>query len=141
MSSYLNIYLVPKRKDKTKDKKQYLLLASCSRNSDVYELFYTNINPTFIGNRKEANYTILTMVDMQDMIDDICSDIKASQERLEVYEQYASKNEEYIQEILNIREILRDYKSSYEYINFIKNIVEDTIGGFNDFEEVCCNID
>lgn len=140
MSSYLNIYLVPKRKDRDKEEKQHLLFASYSRSTDIYEVFNEYVNPIFIGNA-EGNYTSLIKDDVDLMIDGILTDIRNSQERLDVYEQYASKNEEYIQEILDLREIIRDYKSTHDFLLFLKGLVEDTIDGYNDFEEVCCNID
>lgn len=139
MSSYLNIYLVPKRKNKDKGEKQYLLFTSYSRSTDIYEVFNEYVNPIFIGN-VENHYTTLNKDDVALMIDGVLTDMRTSQERLEVYEQYAPKNEEYIQEILTLREVIRDYKSTHDFLIFLKNLVENTIDGYNDFEEICCNI-
>lgn len=138
MSSYLNIYLVPKRKDKSTEK-QYLLLQSYSRNSDVYEAFYENVNPTFAGN--ERGYTILTKENIQSVVDDLEDSITSTKERLNLYEKYAKDNADYIGEILDARSALKDYEDTYGTVAFIQEMVWDVEAGYNGFEEVCCNID
>lgn len=137
MSSYLNIYLVPERKDK-KEKKQYLLLSSYSRSSDIYEAFYENINPIYSGN--EDKYTTLTKVNIQVILDDLNKFIKSTQERLNLYDKYAKENPDYIQEIMSTREILQDYQSTYNIIEVLKDILDNIVDKYNDFEEMCCNI-
>lgn len=139
MSSYLNIYLVPKRKDKEKDEKQYLLLTSYSRSSDVYEAFYENINPAFAGN--EEKYTTLSKENVQSALNDVSKSINLTKEKLKLYEKYASDHPDYIQSIIDEREVLKDYEQTYGDVAFISDIVSDTIEGYNSFEEVCCNID
>ena len=138
MSSYLNIYLVPKRESK-REKKQYLSLLSYSRSSDIYEAFYENMPIAFIGS--EVKYTTLTKVNMQEILEDLSKNIKSTKERLELYEKYASDNPDYIQSILDERDVLKDYEATYGDVSCIKSIVDDTIDGHNSFEEVCCNID
>lgn len=139
MSSYLNIYLVPKRKDKEKEKKQYLLLTSYSRSSDVYETFYENINPIFSGG--EDKYTTLTKENIQNILDDVLKSISLTKDKLKLYEKYASNNSDYIQFIIDERDVLKDYEQTLGDVSFIKDIVNDTIDSYNSFEEVCCNID
>lgn len=139
MSSYLNIYLVPKRKDKEKESKQYLLLTSYSRSNDVYEAFYENINPVFVGN--EEKYTILTKENMQDVLNDVSKSINLTKEKIKLYEKYASDHPDYIQSIIDEREVLKDYEQTYGDVAFISDIVSNTIDDYNSFEEVCCNID
>ena len=137
MSSYLSIYLVPKRKNK-KEEKQYLLLSSYSRSSDLYEVFNENIPIAFCGN--EEKYTTLTKVDMQKVLDELTKCITLTKERLQLYEKYASNNPDYIQSILDDRDVLKDYEYTYRDASFIKGIVDDTVDNYNSFEEVCCNI-
>ena len=137
MSSYLSIYLVPKRKNK-KEGKQYLLLSSYSRSSDLYEVFNENIPIAFCGNKEK--YTTLTKVDMQKVLDELTKCITFTKERLQLYEKYASNNPDYIQSILDDREVLKDYEYTYGDASFIKGIVDDTVDNYNSFEEVCCNI-
>lgn len=138
MSSYLNIYLVPKRKDK-KETKQHLLLSSYSRNNDVYEVFYENIHPIFSGG-EEDKYTTLTLVNIQEVLDDLNKSIQSTQERLDLYDKYAKDNQDYIQDILSTREIIQDYQSTYNIVCVLKDIIDNTVNGYNDFEAVCCNI-
>lgn len=138
MSSYLNIYLVPKRKDKDTEK-QYLLLQSYSRNSDVYEVFYENINPVFAGN--EEKYTTLTKENVQNILNDVSKSINLTKEKLKLYEKYASGHPDYIQSIIDEREVLKDYEQTYGDVAFIGDIVSGIIDDYNSFEEVCCNID
>lgn len=137
MSSYLNIYLVPKRKG-NREKKKHLLLSSYSRNSDIYGIFYENISPIFSGNGDTC--TPLTKVNVQGMLDDLDESIKSTKEMLDLYDKYAKDNPDYIQEIIGTREILKDYQSTYNMVEVLKDILEDTMNGYNDFEEMCCNI-
>lgn len=137
MSSYLNIFLVPKRKDK-KEKKRYLLLSSYSRSSDVYEVFCETIN--HVRSENEDRYTVLTKVNMLEILDDLNESIKSVKERLDLYDKYARDNPDYIQEIISTREVLQDYQSTCNTVEALKNILDDTVDGHNDFEEMCCNI-
>lgn len=133
MSSYLNIYLVPKR-EQDKGEKRYLLLTSYNRNSDIYRFFQENISPRYTG------YTSLSSNNIQLVIDDLENEIKTARERLDLYDKYARNNPDYIQEILGVRETLGDYNDTLNTVKTIKDIVEDIGLGYSDFEEVCCNI-
>ena len=57
MSSYLSVYIVPKRKSEEEEKKHILIL-SYSRSSDIYRYFDENIHPAFID-IEDTRYTIL----------------------------------------------------------------------------------
>lgn len=137
MSNYLNIYLIPKRKDK-KEKKQYLLLNSYSRNSDVYEAFYENMHLVFSWDRDK--YTTITLVDIKNIQEDLNKSIHNTQKRLTEYKKYAHNNPEYIEDILSMKEVLEDYQNTYNIVYSIGDIVQETVNGYNDFEEICCNI-
>lgn len=136
MSSYLNIYLNPKAKYKTEDP---LLLASYSRNTDVYQAFYENISP--IHSHSDEEYTPLFKHHFEAILDDLEKDITSTNRRLELYKQYAKDNPDYIQEIINLEEILADYKSAYDTISFYKEMQEDIQNDNTDFECMCCDID
>ena len=71
MSSYLSFYIVPKRKSDT-EKKQHIILTSFSRNSDIYQYFWENINPAYCG--MEEKYTTLTKENVKSVIDDFEKD-------------------------------------------------------------------
>ena len=88
MSSYLSFYIVPKRKSDT-EKKQHIILTSFSRNSDIYQYFWENINPAYCG--MEEKYTTLTKENVKSVIDDFEKDINSYQKRLTEYEKYADE--------------------------------------------------
>ena len=48
MSSYLSIYVVPKKKSPEEDK-QHIILATYSRNTEMYQHLRENVNPAHIG--------------------------------------------------------------------------------------------
>lgn len=138
MSSYLSIYIVPKRKSKEEEKK-HILLSSYSRNTDLYQYFNENIHPVFIGNSEKTPYTTLTMKDIQDVIKDMSQDILKSQNVLTEYEKYAPHNPEYIQDILETKEHISNLQYWKDKISFIEDMI-DNIPYYEEIEEVCCNI-
>lgn len=138
MSSYLSIYIVPKRKSEEEEKK-HIIVAAFSRNSEIYQYFSENINPVYIGN-KEHPYTTITKDKIQDVITDLSRDISSSKDRLMEYEKYAKDNPDYIQEIIELKQYISDLQYTQGKVAFIADIIED-INFYNEIEEVCCNID
>lgn len=138
MSSYLSFYIVPKRKSQEEPKKHILLL-SFSRNSDIYKYFDENIRITWIGNNKETLYTTLTMEDIHRVIEDISSDMDSSQRRLVEFEKYASKNSDYINEIISLKEYISELQYAKHQTEFIALLLEE-MEFYEEIEEVCCNI-
>lgn len=137
MSSYLSIYIVPKRKS-DKEEKKYILLAAFSRNSEIYQYFSENIHPIFAG--KEDSYTTITKESIGEVITDLSKDISSSKDRLAEYEKYAKDNPDYIQDIIELKQYISDLQYSQGKAAFIDDIVED-IDFHEEIEEVCCNID
>ena len=137
MSSYLSCYIVPKRKSDT-EKKQHIILTSFSRNSDIYQYFWENINPAYCG--MEEKYTTLTKENVKSVIDDFEKDINSYQKRLTEYEKYAGTQPDYIEEIINLKEEIENLVYWKNKTSFILDIVED-ISLYDKIEEVCCNID
>ena len=141
MSSYLNIYVLPKINDGQEPKK--MLLYSVSRSSDLYQAindagsFYAY---TSIGENAEEQFYELT----SDLISLICQDsneeIQVMEKRLNEYEKHAAGNSEIIQEIISTKEYLEELKETYNQLCFIKQVVYDTESGFNDFEKIFINI-
>ena len=122
MSSYLSIYIVPKRKS-DKEEKKHIIVAAFSRNSEIYQYFNENIHPAYNGN-KEHPYTIIT----------------SSKDRLMEYEKYAKDNPDYIQEIIELKQYISDLQYTQGEVCFIEEMV-DGIDFYDEIEEVCCNID
>ena len=67
MSSYLSIYVVPKRKF-PEESKQHIILASYSRCTEMYQQFYNNINPAYVGNG-EDKYTTIGKNEISEVLD------------------------------------------------------------------------
>ena len=138
MSSYLSIYIVPKRKS-NKEEKKHIIVAAFSRNSEIYQYFNENIHPAYNGN-KEHPYTIITKNKIQDVVTDLSRDISSSKDRLMEYEKYAKDNPNYIQEIIELKQYISDLQYAQEEVCFIEEMV-DSIDFYDELEEVCCNID
>lgn len=137
MSSYLSIYIVPKRKS-NKEEKKHIIVAAFSRNSEIYQYFSENINPTFIGSIK-PNYTTITGKSISDVVVDLNKDINSSKDRLAEYEKYAKDNPNYIQEIIELKKYISDLQYTKGEVCFIEEMV-DGIDFYGELEEVCCNI-
>lgn len=139
MSSYLSIYIVPKRKS-PEEQKKHILLTSYSRNSDLYQYFDENINPAFVGNGKETPYTVLTEEKIRLVLDDFDKDINKAKASLTEYEKYAHDNPDYIQEIIGMKEHISELQYWRDKASFIQDMIED-IPIYDEIGEICCNID
>ena len=139
MSSYLTIYIVPKRKS-DKEEKKYIPLTAYSRSSEMYQYFDENIHPAFIGNSEEVPYTTLTSESIMEVLNDFNNDINKAQTRLTEYEKYAKDNPEYIDEIISMKEYIQDLQYWRDKVSFIEDIIGD-MSIYKEIEEVCCNID
>ena len=140
MSSYLNIYLVPKTKDKdNKDNKEKpLLFCSFSRNHPIYSAIVESINPVYGGN--ENKYTILTEESIKSAIDELDEEIDSMFKKIHEYELHANGNSECIEELINLKQIYKDMLSNSENLEFIRWFVSDINDNYTDFEKVLCNI-
>lgn len=138
MSSYLSIYIVPKRKSEEEEKK-HIIVVAFSRNSEIYQYFNENIHPTYNGN-KEHPYTTITKDRIQDVITDLSRDISSSKDRLMEYEKYAKDNPDYIQEIIELKQYISDLQYTQGEVCFIEDMI-DGIDFYGKIEEVCYNID
>lgn len=138
MSSYLSIYIVPKRKSE-KEEKKHILIAAFSRNSKIYQYFNENIHPAYIGNKKHP-YTTITKESIEDVITDLSRDISSSKNVLVEYEKYAKDNPDYIQEIIELKQYISDLQYTQGKVCFIEEMI-DSIDFYEEIEEVCCNID
>ena len=144
MSSYLNFYLVPKSKE-SQDVKP-LLLKSYSRNSNVYQAFYENANPAFIGNGDEPNYTELTSDLMCHVVNEVKDDLENTQKnftaRMEAYRSVKLEGkvfEDYVEDFQSTTLYLEELKESVIQIEFIASMIENL--EYSDFEKILINID
>ena len=138
MSSYLTFYLVPKGEDK-----KPLTFISYSRNNDVYQSYYEELNPAYIGNGDEPNYTELTPEKALQVVntakDDLKKAEKALNNRILAYKELNDTSEEAIQDIASTREYIEELKEGLAELQCIYNWVSDI--GYSDFEKVLINID
>lgn len=139
MSSYLSFYVVPKRKTK-EEPKQYIILCSYSRNSDIYSYFNDNLNVAYAGN--EEKYTAITKDDINVVLKDFEEVIKANTMKLAEYEKYAGVSPDYIQDILELKSEISNLAYWRDKTSFIADIIDELNCQYsNGIEEVCCNID
>lgn len=135
MSCYLNIYITPKRKSETEEKK-HLILLSYSRSSDVYEYFDHNLDIPWTG--KEEKYLVLNKESVELVITDFKEDIKKAKTRLTEYEKHVKDNSELIEDIISMKEYIEDLKFDLHTTYFILDlIINNDI--YEEFEEISCN--
>lgn len=135
MSCYLNIYITPKRKSETEEKK-HLILLSYSRSSDVYEYFDHNLDIPRTG--KEEKYLVLNKESVELVITDFKEDIKKAETRLTEYEKHVKDNSELIEDIISMKEYIEDLKFDLHTTYFILDlIINNDI--YEEFEEISCN--
>ena len=135
MSSYLSIYIVPKRKTKDEPKK-YVILTAYSRNTDIYKYFNDVISPTY----NEDEYTSLTKNSISMVLDSFKEEIDSANKRLVEYEKYAINNSDLINEIIELKEYIEDLQYWKDKTSFIQDLISDIDYYDNGIEEVCCNI-
>ena len=137
MSSYLSIYIVPKREYKGEEKK-YIRLTAYSRNTDIYKYFNDAINPAYAGN--EDKYTSLTSASIGMILYSFKEEIDSAKKRLVEYEKYAISNSNYINEIIELKEYIENLQYWKDKTSFIQDLILE-INPDSEIEEVCCNID
>lgn len=135
MSSYLSIYIVPKRKTKDEPKK-YVILTAYSRNTDIYKYFNDVISPTY----NEDEYTSLTKNSISMVLDSFKEEIDSANKRLVEYEKYAINNSDLINEIIELKEYIEDLQYWKDKTSFIQDLLSDIDYYDNGIEEVCCKI-
>ena len=146
MSSYLNFYLVPKKKKGQKAKKP-LLFYSINRANPVYGKFYETLNPTYIGNDDEYHYSELSYEDVKNVISSLKEDISETEKkfkrRIEAIKELKNLGndelENYITDYLDTKEYLDELNETLTEIENI-GIWVDSIR-YSDFEKVLINID
>ncbi len=133
MSSYLNIYLLPKEQEKK------LLLTNISRNSGVYQAF-NEYGVAYAGN--EEKYTRVTPEMMMSIKRDVKEDIDRVNKRLTEFEKHAAGNIDIINDILSEKEYLEELQDTYSELCWISDIVHD-LENFDwlEFEGMYVNID
>lgn len=145
MSSYLNIYLVP-RKEHIPEQKP-LFLMQWSRSSEVYQAIRDAANPTFISTGDKTNYSDLTKDDLDEAIENIQNSIKSCKKRIQSRVEALNKInnppketlDEFIQENIDTSDYITELEETKSDLYALRNIIADI--QYSDFEKVVCNID
>lgn len=156
MSSYLSFYLIPKKSKKyfyTKDDSSSnteikiseglpLLFMSYSRSSDVYQAYYTALNPAYCG--LEEKYTDVSYEDSQRIVNEFKSDIEGLEQKLKVSYKILKEggyNSELWEEIQSSESYLIEQKEVLAELEFISNFIYEIYSDVTDFEKVVINVD
>lgn len=132
MSSYLNIYIVPK-KDRTP-----IEIVSYSSADDIYAAISEVINIPWSG--EELQYVDLSIENINEIVDDIKQDINKVDKRIIEYEKHANGNADLIEDILSQKEYREGLDDVLKRIRFLSDIIYDAKVGFSDVEKVICSI-
>ena len=135
MSSYLNIYVVPKTQS---EDTKHLTLMCFSSSHELYSTITECINVAYAG--ESEIYTDLTEENMLEILQEVSNDITRMEKRLVEYEKYAAHNTDLITEIIESKSYLEELERTKHYVEIIQVLVWNTNHGFNSFKKVCCNI-
>ena len=157
MSSYLTFYLVPKKTRKKYDFNKDdghteievelstgtpLVLVSYSRSNEIYRAFNETLNPAYAG--MEEKYTELTTDGCKRVIEDLESEIKSTEKRLEIDYKMLKEggySSELWDDIHSMEKYASEQKETLESVRHICSLVIECTEGYNDFEKVLINID
>lgn len=145
MSSYLNIYLLPK-KENVQGEPKPLFLMQWSRSSGVYQAIKENINPVFIGS-ETPNYSDITKQGMDYAIQKVENDIqewkKRMMSRVDALNKLNKIPQEtidtYIQDTMDDNEYISELQDTLNELTFLRSMLSDL--EYSDFEKAICNID
>lgn len=150
MSSYLNIYLLPKADEVNKEPKK-LLVKSVSRSSDLYQAFQeANIAYAYSyhgltdknDDEPEVQYTKIDYSLISTICADIYDELVKSKNRIEEYEKHAAGNTEIIDEIIQMKEYISEQESLYNELKVMKEFIYDIENyDWYSIEAVYANID
>jgi hypothetical protein len=95
----------------------------------------------YFGNGDEWQFTDLTEKLINDAIEDINENNKKSKAYLEEYEKHAGENEEYIQNIVEIKEELGYAENAIRQLEFLKSLVQEASYGSYSDEDPIINVE
>ena len=131
MSSYLTIYLKLKQND------QIIRLFDFSRSTEIYQYFNEIVNPTWADN----NYTKLDDEMLNDVLYEINNEILKIQTKISELRLCAHGNVDIINEILELKELIKSLEYCKTQIYMIKELISHTLYSDNsEYSEILCNI-
>ena len=138
MSSYLTFYLVPKGENQ-----KPLMFTSYGRSTNVYQAYYEELHPDFIGNSDEPNYTELTPEKALQVVNAAKDNLKKAEtalnNRIAAYKELGNMSDEAIQDIAETKDYIEDLKCNLTELQCIYCWVGDI--ECSDFDKVLINID
>ena len=146
MSSYLNFYIVPRKREGAEEEPKPLCLMSYSRNSPVYQHYSEIINPVFIGNDDEYKYTELTLNDVDRVVNSVKEDLENVKKRFDLrvsaYKELGKDvDNDAIDDFTSTKEYIQELEDEIKELQFIANIIHDIFSNYTDFEKVYVNVD
>ena len=143
MSSYLNIYLVPKKRN-DEDIPEPLLFMSYSRNSGVYQACWESI--AYIGNGDSYQYTELTSELMSSILEEEKKDLdkfnKRYTDKITIAKEVSPTKEfleDLIEDSLSTKEYIEELKDTIKELENIASWVNNI--QYSEFEKVLANVD
>ena len=134
MSSYLNIYGVTKEKD------EHILLVTYSRNNEIYQEMDGILDIPYNGDGGN-NYRKLSISDINIIIEELNKTISNVQKRINEYEKHAAGNIEIINEIIGIKEYIKEIETIIYKLDFIIDMLSLIDLGYSGFSKIECCID
>lgn len=136
MSSYLNIFLVPKEM-----KVRPLLLLSYNRNSDIYQIFKRSINTIFCG--MDEIYEDLTLEKINTVIEYLQEEINRLESEYkttyEIMHSLMAATSDQVHELYLKKAHIAKQKGTLKELNFLKMLIKEV--EYSDFEKFIMHID
>lgn len=129
MSSYLNIYVKPKKTEKP------LLLTSFSRSSDIYQCF----NEKFNLYSSTGELTEITKDMINEILTDLYNEIEKDKDRYISY--LEAKNKANVEDISSLKEYIQEKENCKAQLELLQYIIYDCSLDFTGFEKVLAYID
>lgn len=93
-----------------------------STSNPIYAAFWENNKVTYSSDAE--TYTDLTVEDVEDILNDLEEQLKKHKAYYETFKQYGQKEDNYIGEILNWEEVIRDTEFTIAQVELIRLIIE-----------------
>ena len=142
MSSYLNFFLVPKKKEDETNEPKPLLLNSYSRAGNLYHYFMNELNVAYCDD-EENPYTELNNEKCRRVLDSVKDLIETTKKSLDILYKVAQKtsttDSDITANILEKEEYLQELNEDLAKLKAICDIICDI--EYSDFEKVLINYD
>lgn len=147
MNSYLNFYLVPKKREGQTEEPEPLHVSSYNKASEIYHRIVTTLDPVWVGNGDEPVYTELKAFDAHNLVNEAKDDLQKGKKRLNDYvEAHRSlahltpeQLDSYVNEHITMSGFIKELEEEILILGHIADVISDL--EYSDFEKVLINID